>query len=102
MSARVDDSTTLTWTNVLIGLAFVAFDSVLSQGFGLGISGSLIVASIRCILQLTIMASLLDRVFASNSIYGVFSIVVLLNVLGAVEVTYNKAKGRFVNMVRAL
>ncbi|EIW68639.1 hypothetical protein TREMEDRAFT_31647 [Tremella mesenterica DSM 1558] len=92
------DSTHLTWTNVFLGLLFVIFDSVLSLLLGLGIGGSLLVASVRCIIQLSIMALVLDKVFMSNNIWGVFGIAVLLNVLGAFEATYNKSKRRFSNM----
>ncbi|WVR04324.1 hypothetical protein IAU60_001324 [Kwoniella sp. DSM 27419] len=92
------DSPTLSWTNVLIGLLFIVFDAVLSLILGLGIGGSLMVAAGRCILQLSVMALILDKVFASQNIWGVFGIAVLLNVLGAFEATYNKSKRRFSNM----
>ncbi|WVQ76724.1 hypothetical protein IAR50_006398 [Cryptococcus sp. DSM 104548] len=88
----------LTWTNVFIGLLFIVFDSVLSLFLGLGISSSLIVAALRCIVQLTIMGTILGQVFASNNVWGVFGIAVLLNVMAATEATYNKSKRRFTNM----
>ncbi|KAK6904140.1 hypothetical protein L486_03718 [Kwoniella mangroviensis CBS 10435] len=91
-------SPTLTWTNVLIGLLFILFDSLLSLVLGLGIGGSLMVAAGRCVLQLSVMGLILDKVFASNNIWGVFGIAALLNVLGAFEATYNKSKRRFSNM----
>ncbi|WWD00178.1 hypothetical protein V866_007087 [Kwoniella sp. B9012] len=95
----VDSSSpTLTWTNVLIGLLFILFDSLLSLVLGLGIGGSLMVAAGRCVLQLSVMGLILDKVFASNNIWGVFGIAALLNVLGAFEATYNKSKRRFSNM----
>lgn len=67
-------SPTLTWGNVLIGLLFIILDAVLSLVFGLGIGGSLLIAAGRCILQLTVMGLILDKVFASQSIYGVIGI----------------------------
>ncbi|WVW78877.1 hypothetical protein I302_100840 [Kwoniella bestiolae CBS 10118] len=94
----IDSSPTLTWTNVLIGLLFILFDSLLSLVLGLGIGGSLMVAAGRCVLQLSVMGLILDRVFASNNVWGVFGIAALLNVLGAFEATYNKSKRRFSNM----
>ncbi|WWC67551.1 uncharacterized protein I206_101460 [Kwoniella pini CBS 10737] len=94
----IGSSPTLTWLNVLIGFLFILFDSLLSLILGLGIGGSLIVAAARCILQLSIMGLILDKVFASNNIWGVFGIAVLLNFLGAFEATYNKSKRRFNNM----
>jgi len=64
----------LTWLNVSIGLGFILFDAVLSLILGLGIGGSLVVAAIRCVVQLTIMGLLLDKVFASNNVWGVVGI----------------------------
>ena len=69
-----DSSPHLTWLNVSIGLGFILFDAILSLILGLGIGGSLIVAAIRCVVQLTIMSLLLDKVFASNNIWGVVGI----------------------------
>ncbi|ODN96478.1 hypothetical protein L198_04192 [Cryptococcus wingfieldii CBS 7118] len=93
-----ETSSYLTWTNVLIGLLFIIFDSVLSLFLGLGISSSLLVAALRCIVQLTIMSTVLGKVFASNNVWGVFGIAVLLNLMAATEATYNKSKRRFTNM----
>ena len=45
----------LTWTNVGIGLAFILLDIVLSASFGLQLETSLLVAALRCLVQLTIM-----------------------------------------------
>lgn len=68
------DQTVLTPINVGIGLLFVVFDSLLSISFGLGIGGSLLVAAARCVLQLSVMALILDKVFESNNVWGVFGI----------------------------
>lgn len=89
---------TLTWTNVALGLLFIVFDAVLSGILGLGIGTQLVVAALRCIVQLSIMGLVLGKVFESNNIWAVFGIAVLLNVLGATEATFNKAKRRFTNM----
>ncbi|WWD21960.1 hypothetical protein CI109_106448 [Kwoniella shandongensis] len=94
----IESSPTLTWINVLIGLVFIIFDSVLSLILGLGIGSSLLVAAARCVIQLSVMGLILDKVFASDNIWGVIGIAVLLNVLGATEATYNKSKKRFNNM----
>ncbi|WWC87291.1 uncharacterized protein L201_002179 [Kwoniella dendrophila CBS 6074] len=93
-----NSSPTLTWTNVFIGLLFILFDALLSLVLGLGIGGSLVVAAARCIIQLSVMGLILDRVFASNNVWGVIGIAALLNLLGAFEATYNKSKRRFTNM----
>jgi ABC-type iron transport system FetAB permease component len=90
----------LTWLNVAIGLLFIVFDAVLSGILGLGIGTSLIVAALRCIVQLSIMSLVLGKVFDSHNIFAVAGIALLLNTLGAIEATFNKAKRRYTNMVR--
>lgn len=64
----------LTWLNVGIGLLFIIFDAVLSFALNLGIGGSLLVAAVRCVLQLTVMGLILDKVFASHNVWGVVGI----------------------------
>lgn len=89
----------LTLTNVGIGLLFVIFDAVLSGVLGLGIGTSLVVAAVRCIVQLSAMSLVLGKVFDSDSVWAVAGIALVLNVLGAIEATFNKAKARYTNMV---
>jgi hypothetical protein len=106
----------LSWLNVTIAILFILLDAFISLILRLDIGTSLIVASGRCVIQLSLMGLVLDQVFASRSIWGVIGIactsfsltrhwsdvdwwIVLLNVLGAFETTYNKAKRRFTNMV---
>lgn len=91
--------TQLTWVNVAIGLLFIVFDAVLSGVLGLGIGTSLMVAAARCILQLSVMSLVLGKVFESHNIFAVAGIALLLNVLGAIETTFNKAKRKYTNMV---
>lgn len=61
----------LTWSNVALALSFVAFDTVLSSVYRLGISGSLISAASRCVIQLSVMALVLDSIFQTKSPYGI-------------------------------
>ncbi|KAL1408472.1 hypothetical protein Q8F55_005284 [Vanrija albida] len=89
----------LSWVNVGIGLLFIVFDAVLSGLLGLGIGRSLVISALRCIIQLSVMGLVLGRVFASHNIWAVAGIALLLNVLGAIEAVFNKAKKRFTNMV---
>ncbi|KAJ9105495.1 hypothetical protein QFC21_001866 [Naganishia friedmannii] len=91
-------STELTPLNVALALLFVVFDSLLSVTLGLGIASSLLIAASRCILQLSVMGLVLEKVFATGNIFGVFGIAALLNFLGAIEATFNKSKRRFTNM----
>jgi hypothetical protein len=71
---NTSQSSQLTPLNVALALTFIAFDSVLSITLGLGIASSLIVAASRCILQLSVMALVLGKVFATGNVYGVFGI----------------------------
>jgi hypothetical protein len=68
------DSPTLSWLNVGFGFLFILFDAILSATLGLGIGGSLVVAATRCVIQLSIMGLVLDKVFASDNIWGVIGI----------------------------
>lgn len=61
----------LTWYNVALALSFVAFDAILSSVYRLGISGSLIPAALRCVIQLSVMALVLESIFETKSPYGV-------------------------------
>jgi ABC-type iron transport system FetAB permease component len=45
----------LTYINVLIALSFILLDVVFSLCLGLGIEKSVIVASTRCLVQLSLM-----------------------------------------------
>lgn len=94
----MSSGTTLTWRNVGLGFLFIVFDAVLSSIMGLKIGRNLIVAASRCIIQLLVMSLVLGKVFASNNPFAVAGIAFLLNVLGAIEATFNKAKRRFSNM----
>lgn len=71
---KPSQSSELTPLNVALALAFIAFDSVLSITLGLGIASSLLIAASRCILQLSVMALVLGKVFATGNIFGVFGI----------------------------
>jgi hypothetical protein len=68
------DSPTLSWLNVGFSFLFILFDAILSATLGLGIGGSLVVAATRCVIQLSIMGLVLDKVFASDNIWGVIGI----------------------------
>lgn len=50
--------------------AYQAFDAVFSKILGVHVGGSLITASIRCILQLSVMALVLQNVFDARNIWA--------------------------------
>jgi ABC-type iron transport system FetAB permease component len=61
----------LGWDNVGLGLVFVAANALISSLLGLGVGRSLLTAAIRCIIQLTIMAALLQKIFETENNWAV-------------------------------
>lgn len=57
----------LQWSNVGLGFTFVVFDAIFSHTFGLGVGSSLITAAVRCVVQLGIMALVLQEIFDAKS-----------------------------------
>lgn len=75
MDAPGDDRTQdLTWGNVGLAFSFILFDAVVSKIFGLGIGTSLMTAAVRCVVQLTLVALILQKVFDTNNPWGVAGI----------------------------
>lgn len=66
--------THLTWTNVGLAFSFIIFDAVVSKSFSLGIGSSLVTAAVRCVLQLSVVALVLQKVFETNNPYAVAGI----------------------------
>ncbi len=64
----------LDWSNVGFGFAFVAMNMVLSQMLQLQIGTSLVISALRCIVQLTFVAMILQSVFAAQNIWTVAAI----------------------------
>lgn len=64
-------SATLTWWNVGLAFSFVAFNATISKIYNLGIGVSLLTAAVRCIIQLALVASLLQSVFETNNPWAV-------------------------------
>ena len=64
----------LTWINVVISLAFVLFDIGISTVFRLGIGLSLLIAGLRCVGQLALVATVLHAVFETKNPWLVFLI----------------------------
>jgi len=95
---KENPKTHLTWTNVGIGFTFIAADAIVSQVLGLDIGPSLVTAAIRCIVQLTLMALVLQSVFDAKSPLAVVGISALLMLLGTVEVVANKSKRRYLHL----
>jgi ABC-type iron transport system FetAB permease component len=64
----------LGWSHVGIGLTFIAFNSIISQALQLHIGASLVSAALRCVVQLTLVATILQRVFAAENFWAVVGI----------------------------
>lgn len=67
-------NTHLTWANVGLGFAFIVFDALVSQSFGLGVGIPLVSAAVRCVVQLTVMSFVLQKIFEADNIWGIFGI----------------------------
>lgn len=79
----VPDQSPVTWKNVLIALSLILFDLAVSSSFRLGITRQLLVAAIRCIVQLSLMGLVLDSVFRAESPWAVAAMSGGMLLLGA-------------------
>ncbi|KAF8800276.1 hypothetical protein BYT27DRAFT_7227551 [Phlegmacium glaucopus] len=98
----VGSNNDLTWINIGIALAFVLFDVGVSTVFRLGIGFSLLIAALRCIGQLAVVATILQRVFETKNPWLVSLICFVLNFLGTFETVINKSSRRFHYMFPAV
>lgn len=64
----------LGWSHVGFGLGFIAFNSIISQALQLHIGASLVFAALRCVVQLTLVATILQQVFAAENFWAVVGI----------------------------
>lgn len=64
----------LGWSHVGFAFTFIAFNSVISQVLQLGVGASIMIAALRCVVQLTLMATILQRVFAAENFWAVVGI----------------------------
>jgi|SRR5712671_4840251 len=65
-SSPMTPMTDLDWSNVGLGIAFIAFNVVISQALQLHLGASLGIAALRCTVQLTLVATVLQHVFAAK------------------------------------
>ncbi|KAG0174374.1 hypothetical protein DFQ30_004687 [Apophysomyces sp. BC1015] len=88
----------LTWFNVALASGFVIFNCVLSLILGLRLEKSLVIASIRCLVQLTIMGYILEDVFRAKHPAIILLMTCVLIILGSYETVYNKSKQSYRGM----
>ncbi|KZP00612.1 UPF0014-domain-containing protein [Calocera viscosa TUFC12733] len=85
----------LTYGNVGIAAAFVVLDVSVSFVLKLGVGTSLLISAVRCVIQLSLMGLVLDKIFATKHPAAVFGLAALLMLLGTLETTIDKCKTRF-------
>ncbi|KAJ1722294.1 hypothetical protein LPJ53_003279 [Coemansia erecta] len=85
----------LTWVNVGIASVLLVFNIVLSMWFGLGLSTSLMVAAVRCVVQLSLLGMVLKEIFLTENPLYIFGMTLVLGLLAAFEVTYWRSKRQF-------
>ncbi|ORZ08360.1 UPF0014 family [Absidia repens] len=85
----------LSWWHVLESSSFVMVAAFVSFSFGLQLELSLIIASVRCVVQLSMMGYVLDDVFHANNVWIVMLMTLVLILLGAYEVVFNRTKKTF-------
>ncbi|GBE87947.1 UPF0014-domain-containing protein [Sparassis latifolia] len=88
-------TTHLNWGNVALAFSFILLDAGISLSFGLGVGSGLVTAAIRCVLQLSVVALILQKVFETNNPWAVAAIAFLLNLMGTIETVINKSKRRY-------
>ncbi len=74
MDTATKTASTLTWFNVGLAFSFIALNAVISKIYHLGIGVDLVTAAVRCIVQLALVASLLQSVFETNNPWAVAGI----------------------------
>ncbi|KAJ2233571.1 hypothetical protein H4R99_008208 [Coemansia sp. RSA 1722] len=85
----------LTWYNVGVASLMLVFNIALSSWFGLGLSTSLVVAAVRCVVQLTLLGFVLKQIFLTENPVYIFGMTLVLGILAAFEVTYWRSKRQF-------
>lgn len=65
------DRTNVGYENIAIGFSFIAFDAIISQVLQLDVGTGLVVAAVRCVVQLSVMALVLQSIFDARNPWGV-------------------------------
>ncbi|KAI7900359.1 UPF0014 family [Cokeromyces recurvatus] len=89
---------TLSWVNVAIASSFILINGGISVVLGLKLEKTLIIAALRCLIQLTIMGFILEDVFKTRNSALVMLMTFVLILLGAYETVYNKSKQSYKGM----
>ncbi|KAJ2403228.1 hypothetical protein GGI23_000097 [Coemansia sp. RSA 2559] len=92
------ESAPLSWGNVEVAALMLLFNVCVSAWLGLGLSAGLIIASIRCVIQLTVLGLVLNQIFLTQNPVYIFGMTAALGVLASAEVTCWRAKRTFPGM----
>ncbi|ORX53163.1 UPF0014-domain-containing protein, partial [Hesseltinella vesiculosa] len=85
----------VTWWDVLKATSFIIAAGTVSFYLGLELETQFIIASVRCVVQLSLMGLLLDDVLRVNNPWVVFFITMTFIFLGSYEVVFNRTKHTF-------
>ncbi|KAJ2776783.1 hypothetical protein H4R18_005488 [Coemansia javaensis] len=88
------DEPELTAANVAVAAVLLGLNVGLSVWLGLGMSRSVAVAAVRCVVQLTALGVVLDRIFSTESPVYIMGMAGTLGVLAALEVSRWRARRR--------
>lgn len=88
----------LGWMNVLYSFGFLLVPITLSLALQLGISTDLMISGSRCVLQLTLMGSVLNEVLGTENPVYVLFMALLLTLLASLELVFSKTKRQFAFM----
>ncbi|KAI9291781.1 UPF0014-domain-containing protein [Neoconidiobolus thromboides FSU 785] len=87
------------WDAVGWSSLFVVFNIILSLALQLKMEVSLIIASVRCLAQLTLMAYILKPVLDSDEIWIPFLMAAIFVILASYETVYHQSKVRHRSML---
>ncbi|KAJ2956339.1 hypothetical protein NQZ79_g7802 [Umbelopsis isabellina] len=93
-----EKNTHLTWWNVAFASLFIIVNMVMSGSLGLGFEKPLVISAVRCVVQLTLMAFVLEDVFKAKHPAIIILMAFVLILLGCYEIIYNKSQKTFKGM----
>ncbi|KAF9130121.1 hypothetical protein BGX30_013636 [Mortierella sp. GBA39] len=88
----------LQWYHVAIASVLILVNGALSFALGLGLEKRLFISATRCVVQLTIMGTVLQTIFDAKNPVFVILMALLLITLGTNEAVFNVSKRRHIYM----
>ncbi|KAG0352675.1 hypothetical protein BG005_007913 [Podila minutissima] len=88
----------LQWYHVATASTLIFANGLLSMALGLRLGTPLFISAIRCLVQLTIMGTVLKQIFDAKSPFLVLLMAMVLIILAAYEAVYNASKRRHIYM----